>query len=116
MSAWARPVCGRAGARLSIFTPSTGPSDFTGSPVNGDSNCPPASGLMVGPGTEGAARPRMTRNPASTKTPTVRTPSTASTLLRRYQPTTPPQPAGAHGKPGQGRPGQLHPLLLLCPY
>ena len=36
MSAPVRPVWGRAGARLSIFTASTGLSEDTRSPVNGD--------------------------------------------------------------------------------
>src|SRR5690242_14991958 len=38
MSAPVSPVCGRAGARLSIFTASTGPSEDTGSPVNGENS------------------------------------------------------------------------------
>jgi len=36
MSASVSPVCGRAGTLLSIFTASTGVSEDTGSPVNGD--------------------------------------------------------------------------------
>jgi hypothetical protein len=36
MSASVSPVCGRASALLSIFTASTGVSEDTGSPVNGD--------------------------------------------------------------------------------
>ncbi len=36
MSAWVRPVCGRAYTMLSIFTASTRFSDGTGAPVNGD--------------------------------------------------------------------------------
>src|SRR5580700_3456412 len=38
MSAAISPVCGRAYTMLSILTASTGPSDDTGSPVNGDSS------------------------------------------------------------------------------
>src|SRR5215831_20473219 len=36
MSAPVSPVCGRAGALLSIFTATTGVSEDTRSPVNGD--------------------------------------------------------------------------------
>src|SRR5260370_33130760 len=36
MSAAVRPVGGRASTMLSVFTASTGPSDFTSSPVAGD--------------------------------------------------------------------------------
>src|SRR5690348_18459809 len=40
MSAWVRPVCGRASTRLSIFTASTSRGPGTCSPVKGDSSGP----------------------------------------------------------------------------
>ena len=50
MSAPVSPVCGRAWARLSILTASTGPSAGTGSPVNGETNvwAEPVSGAFAG--------------------------------------------------------------------
>src|SRR5690242_19022008 len=54
MSAAFTPVCGRAAARLSIFTASTGPSLVTGSPVNGDTSGPiVAAGRATGIGDAG---------------------------------------------------------------
>ena len=53
MSADCSPVCGLASTMLSIFTASTGPSDLTGSPVNGSSSgprCAVGVGLGVGVG------------------------------------------------------------------
>jgi hypothetical protein len=60
MSASVSPVWGRAGARLSIFTASTGPSADTGSPVNGEDN----RGESVGPGRGGTLRPGRTATSA----------------------------------------------------
>src|SRR6266851_2165973 len=50
MSASVSPVCGRACARLSIFTASTGPSADTGSPVNGENNWDEPAGGVLRPG------------------------------------------------------------------
>ena len=49
-SADCSPVCGLAYTMLSIFTASTGPSDLTGSPVNGSSSGPVGVGCGVGLG------------------------------------------------------------------
>src|SRR6516165_5775392 len=63
MSEPVSPVCGRAGARLSILTASTGPSAETGSPVNRDPNAgePAGAGLsgvpLGSPITRATARP-----------------------------------------------------------
>src|SRR3954454_14896988 len=60
MSAAFTPVCGRAGARLSIFTASTGPSLATGSPVNGDtSGALVTAGRATGAGVVGVAVARV---------------------------------------------------------
>src|SRR5260370_40546852 len=61
MSAAASPVRGLAGARLSIFTVSTGPSAATGSPVNGEVSADERDG----PGREGVPRPGSTTTSAT---------------------------------------------------
>src|SRR5450631_2286350 len=83
LSARVRPVGGRAAAMLSIFTASTRPSDFTGSPVNGDRNCCATCGVGLGAGARMAfgavlpPRPDTTMptatNPATTPTETTTT-------------------------------------------
>jgi len=68
MSAPVSPVCGRAAARLSIFTASTGPGAGTGSPVNGENN----RGAPAGADPGGAPWP------ASTATRAAASPSPAT--------------------------------------
>ena len=64
MSAPASPVCGRAGARLSIFTASTGPRDVIGSPVNGEYSWDERPGLGFG-AAGGTPRPASTTTSAT---------------------------------------------------
>ena len=71
MSAPASPVCGRAGARLSIFTASTGPRDVIGSPVNGEYSWDERPGLSFG---AAGGMPR----PASTTTSATASPMAAT--------------------------------------
>src|SRR5690348_7314392 len=98
MSAPVSPVCGRAGARLSIFTASTGPSADTGSPVNGENSWPGTSAAgfagVPGPGcstTTIAATSPMTATAAETPIMTFRrghlTTPTSTTRLIRAGPT-----------------------------
>src|ERR1035438_7583910 len=115
MSALVRPVGGRAAAMLSIFTASTRPSDFTGSPVNGDSNGCAACGVGLGAGARVAfgALPLLppprpptampaTTSPATTMTETTTTTGWAAharaTRLLTFPSTAPlPPDAGSYG-------------------
>ena len=78
MSARVRPVGGRASAMLSIFTASTRPSDFTGSPVNGDSNCFATCGVGLGAGARMAFGALLAPRPDTT-TPAATSPATTTT-------------------------------------
>ena len=83
------PVCGRARARLSIFTASTGPSADTGSPVNGEDN----RGESDGPGFGGAPLlPGRTATSAAAS-PMAAAADTAIAIFRRGHLMTSP-PAG----------------------
>src|SRR5260370_36100518 len=82
MSAAVSPVCGRAGARLSIFTASTGPSAATGSPVKGEVS----AAELAGPGRGGATglpRPGRTTTSATARPVAAAAPDIPITLFRR---------------------------------
>jgi len=93
MSALDSPVAGRSGSVFPILTASTGCSDVTGSPVNGDSNGPVATTWWVGDGVgsgdgtrAGAAVPREnSRKPSKTRATMAAAPSAAKPLARPSQ-------------------------------
>src|SRR5229473_3055829 len=99
MSARLSPVCGRAFTMLSILTASTGPSDVTGSPVNGETRCWTTGVTGREPGPAGAGRARTTNRPTTTRTQPAAAPSAARMIVRRFCITT-PAPESVPGRPG----------------
>ena len=80
MSASVSPVCGRAGARLSIFTASTGPGAATGSPVNGENS---DRGEPVGAGLAGVSVPGMSTATSVAASPMAAAADAPITIFRR---------------------------------
>src|SRR5690348_10577162 len=109
MSALVRPVCGRAGARLSIFTASTGPGEDTGSPVNGENSWPVASGAAGFTGVPGPGH--STAMTAATSPITATAAETPIMTFRRGHLTT---PTSTTRLIRAGHPYLLHDRLTHC--
>ena len=86
MSASVSPVCGRAGARLSILVASTGPSTDTGSPVNGEYSWREPDGA----GLAGVSGPRSRTATSDAASPMAAAADTAIAILRRGHLMKPP--------------------------
>src|SRR6516165_9816613 len=83
MSADWSPVGGRACLMLSIFTATTVPSDFTGSPVNGDSSC---TGLGDGEaGAGGGADDPVSATMSPMASPSAAVPADALIAITRWR-------------------------------
>src|SRR5579875_542416 len=103
MSAAVSPVCGRACTMLSILTARTGPSERTGSPVNGEvRGCCPGTGGGAGLG----VWPPNRKMPPRTSPAAVRTARTVAMMSRRRRVMTPP-PFPADLPEDDAPPGQV---------